>query len=59
MKTETVEERLARLEELFRATMQDIAAAAQKLADRVPEDPRIARAVDDLLADMSERELES
>lgn len=54
-RVESVEDRLARLEEMFRETMEGIAVAAQKLAARIPEDERIAGAVDALLADVEQR----
>ena len=48
-RVESTEERITRLEELFRSTMEDIARTAQRIADRMPSDPRIHEAVERLI----------
>lgn len=48
----TVEQRLARLEEIYREAQETAAAAALRVAALIPEDPRVAGTVDSLLADL-------
>jgi len=53
-RVESLETRQSVLEETFRSALEDVARAATEFAARIPEDGRIAGAVDRLLADIEE-----
>jgi len=47
-RVESLEERMARLEETYRADQLATADAARRVAERIPEDPRIQEAIESL-----------
>ncbi len=47
-RVERLEERMARLEETYRADQLATADAARRVAERIPEDPRIQEAMESL-----------
>ena len=53
-RVESLEVRQSILEETFRAALEDVARAATEFSARIPEDGRIAGAVDKLLESIEE-----